>query len=327
VNTVFLAHAQQDRDYVSKLAAFLEFGCDVRCYVDAGRIGDGEDIVAKADQGSWADAVVLLLSKDSWPERIARVRWDPLLLDLPLVCILLSECAFPELLRRRDFFDADNCNAARKLKRWLWQRKRDPGEPARAEFSNDLEEIYCALADRAGSMVADGVSAQRFSEEAAGDFEAVLWVPCHGRSVVQASGNLGAQLGMVLDGQSKENCERIREVLAQRRCLLVLDSPDEKTRSALTPGGRTSTLVTAEPVRTIETPQTFEYARELVSKRRLAEAYDLLYQLLDTVHEPDFSARELAWICDHWGRVEEGNRLREQCHLPFTRQMSLFDAD
>lgn len=327
VNTVFLAHAEPDRDYASKLAAFLEFGCDVRCYLDPGRIEAGEDMVAKAEQGSWADVLVLLLSKDSWPERLARVLWDPLLLDLPLVCILLSECGFPEVLRRRDFFDTHTCNAPRMLKRWTGQRKHDPGETANAEFSSDLEEIYSTLADRSGSMVVDGVTAKRFAEEAARDFETVLWVPCHRRSVVQAAGYLGAQLGLVLDGPSKENCERVQEVLARRRCLLVLDSADEKTRSALTARGRTSTLATAEPVQLLETPQTLEYARELVSNQRFAEAYDVLYQLLDAVVEPDFSARELAWICDHWGRVAEGNRLREQCNLPPTRQMGLFDLD
>jgi hypothetical protein len=174
-------------------------------------------------------------------------------------------------------------------------------------------------------MVVDGVSAKRFAAEAERDFEAVLWVPCHRRSVVQATGELGAQLGLVLDGQVKENGERIQAVLAERRCLLVLDSADEKTRSALTARGRTSTLVTAEPVHLLETPQTLEYARELVSKLRFAEAYELLYQLLDAVVEPDFSARELAWICDRWGRIAEGNRLREQCNLPPTRQMDLFE--
>ena len=61
MTTVFLAHAEPDRDYASKLAAFLEFGCDVRCHLDAGRIEAGEDMVAKADQGSWADVLVLSL--------------------------------------------------------------------------------------------------------------------------------------------------------------------------------------------------------------------------------------------------------------------------
>src|SRR2546423_8416814 len=109
------------------------------------------------------------------------------------------------------------------------------------------------------------------------------------------------------------------------RCLLVLDSADQKIRNALTPRGRTSVLVTTDPVKLLETPHTFEYARKLVSARRLAEAYELLYQLLDAVIEPHMCARELAWICDEWNRVEEGNRLRDQCDLPRTRQMHLFE--
>ena len=41
------------------------------------------------------------------------------------------------------------------------------------------------------------------------------------------------------------------------------------------------------------------YARSLIAARRYAEAYELLYQLLDEVVEPEGCARELTWICEH----------------------------
>jgi len=325
-DTVFLVHAEADREYASRLAEFLERGCDVKCFVENGLIASGDDIVSKAEEGAWANVLVLLLSKDSWPARIARDRWEPVLLDpgLPVVSILLNECKFPELLRRRIFFDGKDPHATRRLKRWLWRQKRDPGKIAASTFSSDLEKIYGAIADHPGSVTAGGSEAERFAAEAHAEFEAVLWVPCHGRSLAQAAGELGSQLGLSLDGQLRENCEKLRQLLAERRCLLVLDAPDDKTIAALAPGGRASTLVTAEPVKRIETPQTLDYARQLVLAQRFAEAYVLLYDLLDAVTSPESCARELAWICDHWGRLEEADRLREQADGPPTVQLTLF---
>jgi hypothetical protein len=325
-DSVFLIHAEPDHEFASNLAEFLELGCDVQCFVSDGSIGPGEDIVSKTEKGTWANVLVLLLSQDSWPVRIARDRWEPLLLDpdLSLVSILLSKCRFPELLRRRNFFDASLPNELRRLKRWLWQRKYDRTELPGDQFSGDLEDLYAAIADRAGTWTANGASAERFAAEAEREFEAVFWIPCHGRSVAQAVGELGSQLGLTLDGQIKENLAQIRPLLVERRCLLVLDAPDEKTQAALTPGGRTSTLVTTEVVKRLDTPQTLDYARQLVLARRYSEAYVLLYDLLDAVVSPEFCARELAWICDHWGRLEEAERLREQCNSSSTVQLSLF---
>jgi hypothetical protein len=326
-DTVFLAHAEADHEFALHLAEFLEFGCDVKCFVEDGLIASADDIVAKAEEGTWASVLVLLLSRDSWPVKIARERWEPLLLDpgLSLVSIYLNECRCPDLLRRRTFFDAKDANLMRRFKRWLWQRKHDPDEVAGAKFSSDLDEIYRTVADRAGTLTASGASAERFVAEAEREFEAVLWVPCHGRSLAQAAGELGSQLGLTLDGQLKENCGQIQHLLGMRRCLLVLDAPDEKTKAALTLGGRSSTLVTTDPVKRMETPQSLDYARQLVLARRFAEAYVLLYDLLDAVISPDPCARELAWICDHWGRLEEANRLREQSGLSPTVQLALFD--
>ena len=91
---------------------------------------------------------------------------------------------------------------------------------------------------------------------------------------------------------------------------MVLDAPDTEISAELTAGGRTSTAVTSDAVRILETPQTPAYARSLVAVRRYAEAYELLYRLLDAVIDPDGCARELTWICEHWERIEEANVLR-----------------
>ncbi len=86
-DTLFLTHASADRDFAVRLAEFLEFGCDVTCAVDEAAIAPGQDIVSKLEEGTWAGVLVLLLSSHSWPIRIARERWEPLLLDADLTIL------------------------------------------------------------------------------------------------------------------------------------------------------------------------------------------------------------------------------------------------
>ncbi len=74
----------------------------------------------------------------------------------------------------------------------------------------------------------------------------------------------------------------------------------------------------------LETPETLVYARSLIATRRYAEAYEVLYRLLDAIIEPESCARELTWICEHWGRVNEANVLRFNYPSAEARQLLLF---
>jgi len=330
--TAFFAHARSDHGLASELAGFLEFGCNLTSYVDDGQINENQDLIAKAEEGLCADVLLLLLSPSSSPTRWVRERWEPVLFDrakqgqVEVVTILLGECSFPPLLRRRNFIDATSnwLTARRLLKRWFTVRERKSGAAPSLEFSGDLEDLYSTLSDRPGMLHVTGAAASRFAMEAEEEFEAVLWVPCHGRSLAQASGELGYQLGLTLDTPVKENCRRIRELLAMRRCLVVLDAPVAEIAPELTAGGRTSTAVTRDPVKILETPETPAYARRLVAERRFPEAYELLYRLLDAVVEPDNCARELTWICEHWDRPNEANVLRVNYRPAGAEQLVLF---
>ena len=161
--------------------------------------------------------------------------------------------------------------------------------------------------------------------EAVHDFEAVLWVSCLGRSLAQAAGDLGAQLGLRLDSTARENCARIREFLRDRRCLVVLDAPSAEAAAALQMEGRTSTLRTGDAVRPMAaTPISVAQARALAAAGRFAEAYEMFYALLDAWVDTETCARELTWICEHWDRIEEANALRFQYGRGAAEQLSLF---
>ena len=331
VKTTFIAHAEQDRDFAARLADFLEQGCNILCSPEEGTVRPGESLVDKAEFGLSADIIVLLLSEHSWPRRLSRETWERVLFDeaadakVEVTALLLGECPYPPLLRRRGFFDAtsDRQTAMRLLKRWIWQWEKGATHSLNTSFSPELEDLY-QLADRSGTLCADGAPAARFAREASQDFEEVLWVPCHGRSLAQVAGDLGSQLDLVLDGDLADNCRRICELLEEHRCLLVLDAPRDEHLRDLAPSRRTSVLITRQPVKTVETPHTLVYARKLIEKRRYAEAYELLHSLLDSDTSPSDCARELTWICEHWNRGDESESLRSYYRLPPEEQLALF---
>jgi hypothetical protein len=325
LQTLFLAYAAADRDFAGRLTTFLEFGSAVTCATDEG-IAPGGDLIAKAEEGLGSSVLVLVLSPASCPSRWPRARWEPVLMEqareagVELVSLLLESCPFPELLRRRNFIDAteDRLGAMRLLKRWLW-RKQWSGR-----FSADLEDLYQSLADRAGTREVSGALATRFVAEAGLDFEATFWIPCYGRSLAQVAGELGSQLGLTLDGTAEQNCKRIRNLLFDRRCLVVLDAPAPEAVRRLARLGRSSTIITEEPVKLLEPADSAALARALVAQRRYAEAYEMLYRLVEAGVETDACARELAWICERWDRLEEANHFRQMYSRDTAEQMGLF---
>jgi hypothetical protein len=325
-----LAHAESDHAFAQSLARQLEFGCNVQCAADEGLIAAGWDLIDKAEEGLGSDVLVLLLSSASCPAPWPRERWEPVLDaqagESGVVSVLLDDCSFPALLRRRNFIDArdSRINGVRLLKRWIWQWRQRATHSLNRTFSGDLEDVYSAVADQAGTLRVSGDEASRFVKEAGQEFEAVLWIPCHERSLAQAAGDLGSQLGLNLEDPAEENCRRIHAFLASRRCLLVLDGPSLDLAAELVMRGRTSTLITQEPVKVVETSTSLAQSRRLIEARRYAEAYEMLYALLDDDVSPADCARELSWICDHWNRADESESLRFHYRLPPLEQLSLF---
>jgi len=80
---------------------------------------------------------------------------------------------------------------------------------------------------------------------------------------------------------AESNCLQISRVLTESRCLLVLD-PLRYRWTHFLPAGRSSVLFTTDPLRISDPPETLTAARSLASASRLAEAYELLYRLLNS---------------------------------------------
>ena len=166
MRTAVLCHAAQDAILTREIRAFLELNCPLAVFDEEGLIQANEDLVDAAERSISADVALVLISPDSVPQTWRRERWEPVLLDQPRVFhthvafLLLRECRFPELLRRKSFFDLSQRRLAglRSLKRWLLAQERPfqnivelPARvPAHELTPESLDELQRRLADRPG---------------------------------------------------------------------------------------------------------------------------------------------------------------------------------
>jgi hypothetical protein len=265
---VFPCYSTADRDLARDLAAFLEQGTGAEVLLEEGEMQPGTDLIAKVQEGLAADAVFVLLSPDSVPARWILDRWQPVFwgqaaqLGTALATVLCRDCQFPDLLRRRKFFDArqHRLSVFRAAKRWLlrlWPVAQQApfapaGQPAFTGRDAELDALCTLLADRPGLAVvahpAPGSGktalALAFARRHQLDFDAVFWLTCGDRTAASLAGDLATQLGVRLDRDLESVLHELRHLCARHRCLLVLDDAHPSTAASFLPRGRTSVLIT-----------------------------------------------------------------------------------
>jgi TIR domain/NB-ARC domain len=266
---VFPCYSPSKSELARELAAFLERGAGVEVLLEEGEMRPGQDLIAKVAEGLSADVVLVLLSPDAVPARWIRERWTQVFWDQAaevgtvVATLLVADCKFPDLLRRKHFFDlrADRLAAFRSIKRWLMKLwpvpQRTPFQPPRQpRFSGreaELEMLCTLLADAPGIVaITNAVPgsgktalALEFAHRHHADFEATLWLTCGSRTPAALAGDLAAQLGARLEGDLESNLDELRRLCAHHRCLLVLDDAAVSTAAMLAARGRTSMLLTS----------------------------------------------------------------------------------
>ncbi|MSV31163.1 MAG: hypothetical protein EXQ57_01435 [Bryobacterales bacterium] len=150
------------------------------------------------EEGAAADAVLILLDGVSAPAPLRREAWTGLIEHgghPPVAFSRLEECAYPKLLERRPFFPA--AALERAVERWLaGMLPACAGiEPAAIEGAVP-DEWWTMLVDEPGRVVTtDPAAAQAFAHQAAGHFQAVVWMGCAGREVALIRAELAYRLG------------------------------------------------------------------------------------------------------------------------------------
>ena len=268
---VFPCYATPDRELVHELAAFLECGAGVEVLFEEGELQPGGDLVAKVEEGLSADVVLVLISPESVPQKWILERWKPVFWDqaaevgTSIATLFCRDAKFPDLLRRKNFFDLRQHRLAtfRLIKRWLLSLAPVPGNapfsPARQPCfegrAAELETLCALLADAPGMAAIEAAPgagktalAVQFARLHREDFDALFWLTCGSRSAAALAGDLAEQLGVRLDRDLETNLNETRRLCARHRCLIVLDDAAAATAALLTPRGRTSVLLTTPPI-------------------------------------------------------------------------------
>ncbi|MGO9258885.1 MAG: toll/interleukin-1 receptor domain-containing protein [Bryobacteraceae bacterium] len=350
--TVFPCYAEADREIAAGVAAFLERGADVRVFLDEGRMWRGQDLSEKAREARTADTILVLFSRQSLPPRWPRAQWEDALVKEPaaegvrIAFLRLDDCVPPRVLEPRFEVGGLSLAGLRALKRWV---RRAPGRrdealaPPAPGHKLEVELLGIALADRPGSDMAPSLEqALDFADAFRQDFDGILRLECGGRSLAALAGDLAAQLGLRLEGDTESNLARLREFCMARRFLAILaGSGSEGPAWDLVFGGRCSTLMVEVPsaappavndliaaqrslalAQSAGEPDWAELCRLARLGRRLtrdsgrlAECYEMMQQWYAAAEARadrralDEAAREMVWILEAWGRHEEADRL------------------
>jgi tetratricopeptide (TPR) repeat protein len=264
---VFLSHSSKDKPFVRDLADALEAGGEIKVWLDEREIDYGQNIVLKIADGLDADFVLLILSPDSVDSKWVKEEWTDAYWEqvesqhVKVAGVLYRDCRIPRLLRNKKYFDlrTSQPEGFRLIKTWLLgQRPRVPPVvhlPQRPPLvigrEQEIEELRHRLREPGSVAHVVGLPgrgkstlALEYAHRHQGDFEAVHWLPCQGRTLVQMAGELAWQLGLKLDGDLDFVLRQLNDHCASKRCLLVLDNVEDDTPVKLMPAGRSSVLIT-----------------------------------------------------------------------------------
>lgn len=319
MKSVSICHAPQDVGHARELARFIEvnFGFDVS--TDDAAITPERDLATALQCALSASIAVLLASPASVPGPLKREVWQQIFVNAPaeyktpFACVLLSDCAFPPILRRGErFFDGstDFLAGSRALKRWmitLGPRLITDSDGCSQQSADraKLDLLWTQIVDAPGS--AEGIDAKTAAalvHETRADFEGVFRVPCHGRRLELILGELARAVGLRQPGPVEENRNGLAWHCAAHRYLIVFEDAAPETMERLRFGGRCSVLFSTGAARQLPAaPVEITYAN-------LAEAMDYTLELLPRDEE---TGGQLAWriifLLSEQGRYAEADLL------------------
>ncbi len=247
--SLVFCYAPEDETAARELARFLEANLAYQVSLEECRVRPDFDLVDAAERALSADAALILLSPAAVPKTWKRERWEPVFsgdaqeFGTSFGFVLLRECKFPELFRRRQFFDLSQSflQGSRDVKHWLM---RPEGVTSRTDA---FPELRAALADWPGiSFDLASETACDFAAACAGDFEAVYRVACRGRSAAGILGDIGYAVGLRLLGNAAQNRSTLVTACATRRWLFIFEGLSAEHRDLLHFGGKTSVIVTVD---------------------------------------------------------------------------------
>ena len=180
----------------------------------------------------------------------------------------------------------------------------DEGDPVLDQLRSLAATLHQARTDREIKVLAITSSVSGEGKTLLAANLALTLSRSYGRQVLLIDADLRRPGQQALFGLSTD--DGIRSALEAVTAGEAVSVQEIAPRMALLPAGKAF----RDPVSVLETHDSLEDARILIAGRRYAEAYEMLYRLRDAGVAVESAARELAWICDHWDRIDESNSLR-----------------
>lgn len=356
MDSLILTYAPADAPFARYLAEFVEANLPLSVSCTESVVAPDLDLIEATERALSAEAALVLLSPRSVPKVWNRKTWEPVFIDKPkqfqthLGFVLLSDCAFPPLLRRQRFFDAslDPLSATREIKRWLLRPMTIPAAPGPP--IPEFDEIRCAIADRPGTIAGIGAeSANNFSNACREDFEAVYRFDFRSRTRTGIVGDIGSALGLPMSGTVEENRANVAQWCTTHRVLFVLANLKPEDRDFATFGGRASVIFTdpladvlpgaiptpaANAVRRFDETLRIDHGWTAINllkvQERHAEVLELLGAMSRAAHtQADANAlrrieREQFWLRGGDGQLTPGPipAPNDQLTLPFDSTLS-----
>ena len=272
--TVFISHSSVDKQFVRELADFLQQpdatrDIKIEVWLDERELEPGANLALALSRALDADFFLLILSPDAcsshWVETewtAALTKWNDTGRRPRVLCVLLRECAVPDLLRGSQRFDLRNNHPEgfRQIRHFLLTAQPAPPRhinflpPRPVPFVGRKAELSLLrrLLQTGGTLVpvvemgGRGKSslALEFAHRHQADFAAVYWLPCASENLAAISAELQRQLGLKIDGDLPTVVRELQLHCAARRCLLILDDVRDESPFQLVPGGDACVLIT-----------------------------------------------------------------------------------
>jgi hypothetical protein len=247
-----LCFSERDAFFAAETARYLDLQASLHCELAECR--NPQDFLDLVEQCLAKEFVMVVLSAASVTALWPRPLWERVLLEAArksetqIAYILLDTCPFPQVLRRRNFFDftQDTPAARRALRRWAIQSLRPERIDAETDIPGEPSEAPMYLLDEPGTaMHVTPAGAAWMFKHCWRDFEGVYWLHCAQRSRAGVLGEMAQQMHLRLPGTLDQNWTELQKHAAGHRALYVFEHLPEELTYLSELGGKASVIVVA----------------------------------------------------------------------------------
>ena len=310
----------EDGAYAMDLARYLEFHTSQ--HFDLAECRRAKDFLDGVEQCLLNELLIVVLSPAAVPAPWPRPEWERVFLEAArdagsqLAYLLREECAFPKVLRRRNFFESD----FKALRRWtIQQATPDRVAPDLALAGTDDHSLLVLLEEPGVVGDVSPKAAAWFAKSYWSEFEAVYWVDFLRRTWAGVLGELAQAMQLRLAGTVDQNWQSLKKTVGEQRALFIFQNLSAEWRGVCELGGKASILLlsgaqdSADPWNELQTqawPEIYANGMRalflLKQQARLAEAHELLVWMSKHARQHgdlkawDQIRWEESWILDAW---------------------------